>query len=587
MTQIVQITTANKLVSDFVKDHEFDHFSLKFVGANLMVDLAETHSELVSVFKLAGVAKKPNEKVDVTKIIASMPAIAKAAKAEDCWIAREFRSVIGTIHEISKPGVEDRIAKGKVKFYEVPFVLKPGMHVITADDYGSPIGGILKNIDIVDTMFGPVLKIGLSIIVSAREGRVETVLTKSFRYFDGILDVSKLPVRFITDEDKAALTARGRIFNEYTKAVQIASYKGTLAVPGWFGENLFRADGRVMIDIKTFTQMEPDLYRNMLGAFNFRDVDNNFDDDDDEDFATASDVSADASDSEASDNYTPSAEDLDIPEKHLWRCYNRIPGFSMRLKMWGWIEVSTLSPVVWRDDAFENLVLPNKDRVFHLVKNYDSGFSDFIDDKSGGLIFLLHGPTGQGKTLTAEAVAESLRRPLYSISMGELGTTVVAMEKKLRNILDLAHQWNAVLLLDEADIFMEARDATDVERNAMVSIFLRILEYHSGVMFLTTNRVKAFDPAFFSRISMAIEYEAMNEANRENIWLNLLNAAKIDHSKFDLKALAAHKINGRNMKTAVRLAQTTARGHGREIVESDIVEVLKSAEAFNGKVGIY
>jgi hypothetical protein len=426
--------------------------------------------------------------------------------------------------------------------------------------------------------------------VSAREGRVETVLTKVFHYFDGILDVSKLPVRCITDKDKAALTARGRIFNEYTKAVQIASYKGTLAVPSWIGgENLFRADGRVMIDIKTLIQMEPDIYRQMMGGFKL-DFDNNDDDDDDkDDNYDDDDDEADVSgDTEASNNYTPSStKDLDIPEKHLWRCYNRIPGFSMRLKMWGWIEVSALSSVVWRDDAFENLVLPNKDRVFHLVKNYDSGFSDFIDDKSGGLIFLLHGPTGQGKTLTAEAVAESLRRPLYSISMGELGTTVVAMEKKLRNILDLAHQWNAVLLLDEADIFMEARDATNVERNAMVSIFLRILEYHSGVMFLTTNRVKAFDPAFFSRISMAIEYEAMNEVNRENIWLNLLNAAKINHSSFDLKALAAHNINGRNMKTAVRLAQTTARGHNREIIESDIVEVLKSAESFNGKVGIY
>jgi hypothetical protein len=582
MTQIAQITTANKLVSDFVKENEFDHFSLKFVNSNLMVDLAETHSELVSVFKLAGVAKKPNEKVDITKIIASMPA---TAKAEDCWIAREFRSVVGTIHEISKPGVEDRIAKGKVKFYEIPFVLKPGMRVITADDNGNGIGGILKSIDIVDTMFGPVLKIGLSIIVSAREGRVETVLTKSFRYFDGILDVSKLPVRFITDEETLALTERGRIFNKYTKDVQISSYKGTIAVPGWFGENLFRADGRAMIDIKTFTQMEPDLYRQMLGEFNFRDVDNSFDDDDD-DFVEAIDVS-NATETEATESYTTTSKDLDIPEKHLWRCYHRIPGFSMRLKMWGWIEVSNLSPVVWRDDAFENLVLPNKDRIFHLVKNYDSGFSDFIDDKSGGLIFLLHGPTGQGKTLTAEAVAESLRRPLYSISMGELGTTVVAMEKKLRNILDLAHQWNAVLLLDEADIFMEARDATDVERNAMVSIFLRILEYHSGVMFLTTNRVKAFDPAFFSRISMAIEYEAMTETNRQNIWLNLLNAAKIDHSGFDLKVLASHKINGRNMKTAVRLAQTTARGHNREIAQSDIEDVLKTAEAFNSKVGIY
>jgi SpoVK/Ycf46/Vps4 family AAA+-type ATPase len=276
-----------------------------------------------------------------------------------------------------------------------------------------------------------------------------------------------------------------------------------------------------------------------------------------------------------------------IPEKHLWRCYHSIPGFSMRLKLWGWVLVENLTDVAWRDDAFDNLVLPDKDRIFHLVKNYGNSFSDFIDDKSGGLIFLLHGPTGQGKTFSAEAVAESLHRPLYSVSMGELGTTPAEIEKKLRNILDLANQWNAVLLLDEADIFMEARDSMNVERNAMISIFLRILEYHSGVMFLTTNRVKSFDPAFFSRISMAIKYEPMTKSNRKAIWSNLLKAAKVDYSSFDLEKLANYEINGRNMKTAVRLGQTNAIGYNRPLVQDDIEQVLKSATIFNNEIGIY
>src|ERR1019366_6660596 len=96
-------------------------------------------------------------------------------------------------------------------------------------------------------------------------------------------------------------------------------------------------------------------------------------------------------------------------------------------------------------------------------------------------------------TLTSEAIADTLHRPLYSVSVGELGVSPEELESKLRKILDLAFQWNAVLLLDEADIFMEARDTNNIERNAMVSIFLRLLEYYSGVMFLTTNRVKSFD----------------------------------------------------------------------------------------------
>lgn len=60
--------------------------------------------------------------------------------------------------------------------------------------------------------------------------------------------------------------------------------------------------------------------------------------------------------------------------------------------------------------------------------------------------------------------------------MGELGTTVEKLEEKLREILEVAHLWNAVILLDEADIFLEKRSDNDIHRNAMVGIFLRLLE---------------------------------------------------------------------------------------------------------------
>jgi SpoVK/Ycf46/Vps4 family AAA+-type ATPase len=247
------------------------------------------------------------------------------------------------------------------------------------------------------------------------------------------------------------------------------------------------------------------------------------------------------------------------------------------------LDVDGLSPVVWRDDAFEQLVLEPKQKrsLLHLVKHYGSSFSDFIDGKSGGLIFLLHGSPGVGKTLCGEAVAEALHRPLYTVSVGELGTTPESMEERLRSILDLAYQWNAVLLLDEADIFMEARDTINVERNAMVSIFLRQLEYYSGVMFLTTNRVANFDPAFFSRISLGICFPKLDGINRESVWHNVMVGAGLAVERFDLKRLAIYEVNGRNIKTAVRIAQTMAAGDNREVTQDDLVEVLALTEDFN------
>ena len=78
------------------------------------------------------------------------------------------------------------------------------------------------------------------------------------------------------------------------------------------------------------------------------------------------------------------------------------------------------------------------------------------------------------------------------VSAGELGTNPRELETFLQQILDLANRWQAVLLLDEADVFLEARTSQDLHRNALVSIFLRLLEYFQGILFLTTNRVATF-----------------------------------------------------------------------------------------------
>lgn len=103
---------------------------------------------------------------------------------------------------------------------------------------------------------------------------------------------------------------------------------------------------------------------------------------------------------------------------------------------------------------------------------------------------VLHGPPGTGKTLTAEGISELLKCPLYMVSAGELGTDSRYLESELQKILDICHAWGAILLLDEADVFLEKRNMHDIHRNALVSIFLRQLEYFQGILFLTTNRVE-------------------------------------------------------------------------------------------------
>jgi hypothetical protein len=187
--------------------------------------------------------------------------------------------------------------------------------------------------------------------------------------------------------------------------------------------------------------------------------------------------------------------------------------------------VNKLNDVVFDAHAWNHLVLEadTKRLIAALVRVTDNArtasgaggiIADVISGKGGGLISVLHGPPGTGKTLTAESVAEHLRRPLYMVGFSELTTTPGKLESALRRILSLATAWDAVLLIDEADVFLEQRSLHELERNALVSVALRLLEYHRGVLFLTTNRITTFDEAFLSRFSIAIKYHELDQAGR-------------------------------------------------------------------------
>lgn len=94
---------------------------------------------------------------------------------------------------------------------------------------------------------------------------------------------------------------------------------------------------------------------------------------------------------------------------------------------------------------------------------------DFIRGKGSGLVILLHGVPGVGKTTTAEAVALNNSKPLFALTSGDLGSTPRDVEKALRETFRLATLWDCVLLLDEADLFLAKRDVGDMERNSLVS----------------------------------------------------------------------------------------------------------------------
>lgn len=103
------------------------------------------------------------------------------------------------------------------------------------------------------------------------------------------------------------------------------------------------------------------------------------------------------------------------------------------------------------------------------IQQGDSVSMDLVKGKGRGLVILLHGAPGVGKTSTAETVAAHTKRPLYPITCGDLGTTANQVERALEKHFRLAHKWGCVLLLDEADVFLARRGEGDIHRNALVS----------------------------------------------------------------------------------------------------------------------
>ncbi|RYP63894.1 hypothetical protein DL771_009069 [Monosporascus sp. 5C6A] len=152
---------------------------------------------------------------------------------------------------------------------------------------------------------------------------------------------------------------------------------------------------------------------------------------------------------------------------------------------------------------------------------------DIIPGKGKGLVILLYGPPGVGKTSTAETIAIATRKPLFSVSVADVGTQAKHVESNLSRIFSLATKWQTILLIDEADVFLESRGRgsaiQSTDKNALVSVFLRVLEYYQGIMFLTTNQIAQFDVAIPSRIHVAIRYESLKTDQMEAIFRGFLD----------------------------------------------------------------
>lgn len=370
---------------------------------------------------------------------------------------------------------------------------------------------------------------------------------------------------------------RARLIDRGAKAEALAgpnyrAYQGVAWRQGGFGnKDKYNVKGRIVIDTYGWNRFNPTqsvfvapLNQKELapppppGQYNEDEVDEGeyqYEDEDD----SGMPIDGAFADEEDAAKHPP----LTTEQKLI--CSPLLRGYSLKNKLWLNFFVNCVKEIEWQTDAFDRLVLPKNQKELILgftesQRKFRDTFDDVIEGKGKGMIILLCGPPGVGKTLTSESVAEEMKVPLYMMSAGDLGFDPRKVETKLQDILEMCSRWNAVLLLDEADVFLEQRSLHELERNKLVSIFLRVLEYYEGTMFLTTNRVQTFDPAFQSRIHISLDYPGLTIDSRKTVWKNFLDSSSQEHtiSKAELTELARMDLNGRQIKNILKIARLLA-----------------------------
>lgn len=470
-------------------------------------------------------------------------------------LRNELQDVIKTLDDYVKHGI--------VSFEHVWTIFHPGSLVYSDSHHGAHGVYRLHSARYVDMRCGKAYQLSLEAI-DFNGTEFGTVVTEiPIWEFDGtarILSLAAFPLAFHPSEDKVreVLVKRGEKFEDLA-GCHYMEYNGYAVAWDREGNEIpFSCSGRIIVDANSFRRFSNRFVPavNPLAAkegvqeracapkkFNMDDLN------------TTTYVFGGQAQSSL----------VRLTPQHHLICLPRVRGYSLKKKQWLLFYLDIIRPITFNTSAFSALVLPadQKELILSFAEaqaTNSTTFDDIITGKGRGHITLLSGPPGVGKTLTAESVAEHMHAPLFTMSAGDLGTSPNQVESKLTTILEMIAKWNAVLLLDECDVFLEARSTHDLERNKLVSIFLRVLEYYEGLLFLTTNRIDNIDAAFQSRIHVSMAYPDLTVESRRQIWENFLKGLQVrqDWGEGDLDDLATVELNGRQIKNVLKSAALLA-----------------------------
>ncbi|KAL8829738.1 MAG: hypothetical protein Q9191_001848 [Dirinaria sp. TL-2023a] len=500
-----------------------------------------------------------------------------------------FHRVMGDELQDDLKARDDYISNKVITYDTCWMIFEPGTIVFGLDDK-QDCAFRLTNGNYINTQCGPAFALDCERVDWDGESfglESKRLLIYQFLGTRPITQLTAFPLDYHQDLEnvKKALVERGKVFERFS-GYHYKHYRGVAVGYGAWGPVKYDVDSRIIIDTYAWNRFNPNR-QVFLNNLNRSQSPANTADDEDSVQDEDTDYGDDDLDGEELTTLSQPGEfnPKSLTKDQLLLCSATLRGYSLKNKKWLIFAVAAVDDMKWNDGAFESLVLPSnhKELILALTESQvadKESFDDVIQGKGKGMIMLLSGPPGVGKTLTAESVAENMHVPLYMMSAGDLGLESSGVESSLSNVLEMCTKWNAVLLLDEADVFLEQRSAHDLERNKLVSIFLRMLEYYEGILFLTTNRVDNIDAAFQSRIHLSMEYSELSKSSRRHVWVNFLCAGGTKAHGFsdaDLDRLVGYDMNGREIKNVLKTAKLLA-GKKKESLGVSHVETVVAIE---------
>lgn len=234
-------------------------------------------------------------------------------------------------------------------------------------------------------------------------------------------------------------------------------------------------------------------------------------------------------------------------------------------------------PQVGLDDVYlEQETREDIDNTLAILKYREKLFNEWKlgngNEGSRAIVLNFWGPSGTGKTMTAEAIGSCINQKVLQVNYSQLESKYVGeTPKNISKIFKIATEQNAILVFDEADSFLGKRltsitQSADYGVNITRSVMLMELEKFKGVVIFTTNLIKNYDDAFKRRILASIEFKVPDENGRTIIWTKYLRknmplAATVTPSNLAKKYVG---LTGADIKDAILLAAINALREGGE-----------------------